>query len=210
VWLVDAPPTPLLAMEQSTTKPFRGRELCCVLVHCKLPRLPEHALEQLANQLEHLRQQLALPSTTRTPPSWHKRAADAHGVLREALLHLPPTKVIKAARIALYDLQEELYEVRVKVPVRRWHGVVWQLAHLYAVAHHAAFPQKPLLRLSNNGPVSRFCAAVIPRLTGETPTVGAVRLELVRQRKERKGNPAPRETWTDADEADWRKMMLDP
>ena len=36
--------------------------------------------------------------------------------------------------------------------------------------------------LSNNGPLSRFVAAVIPLVTGERPTEAAVRAELMRRR----------------------------
>ncbi len=66
------------------------------------------------------------------------------------------------------------------VPLGRWQDFAWSLAGQFRDAMEAANPGI-VLQLSNDGPVARYVAAVVPHITGERPSVGAVAKFLQRE-----------------------------
>lgn len=63
----------------------------------------------------------------------------------------------------------------------RWHHFGAWLADVFRDVVQASNPRLPRLGNSNDGPVVRFLACIIPRITGEQPTPAAVRRWLQRQ-----------------------------
>ena len=63
----------------------------------------------------------------------------------------------------------------------RWHGHAAELADAFRVAMRSTNPDLEL-GLSNDGPLVRFLAFVIPQITGEEPSMDAIARHLQRRR----------------------------
>jgi hypothetical protein len=64
-------------------------------------------------------------------------------------------------------------------PIERWHDFALDLAEAFREAMHSTNPGLEL-RPSNNGPVVRFLKAVVPKITGEDPTLNSIARYLQR------------------------------
>ena len=79
--------------------------------------------------------------------------------------------------------------------VEQWHEFARDLGLLFRAVMRRANPELEL-GLSNDGPIGRFVAAVIPFITGETPSVESVARHLQRQEVNiRRGDRKPPTRW---------------
>jgi hypothetical protein len=92
-------------------------------------------------------------------------------------------EAIASAETGLTSLVEDsigfIRMTRLIPPAERWHDLADTIAHFFIVAMR---PNNPTVRFgrSNDGPVPRFVASIIPFITGDTPDVAAVGQHLKR------------------------------
>jgi hypothetical protein len=97
-------------------------------------------------------------------------------------------KFMKALQQHSFDLS---MDAAVLMPeLRGWHSYTEILSGSFKLAMAGANPDREFGQ-SNDGPVARFVAAIIPHITGETPTVGAVSKRLKDTARHRRKVSAP-------------------
>jgi hypothetical protein len=189
-------------MSDHLPEPFDVAELRRILRDQRLRMLPPAPLQLLFDRIRRIRERHALRThTLRTPEviaGWHDSvAASAADNLADVLPRIPRgdpegDKALEELRRAIFFAREYLDPPPLVVPARvSWHDFAFDLAQAYIFAVQVAWPQERTLGISNDGPVARFVAALVPYLTGQAaPTANAVSVHLKQQLRARRARGA--------------------